>query len=154
MEKRAAFRKGLSRAVLVLALVAAAVSIDLGRLPAAFRAAEANGVGEPPLQQPATVFADVDDVKRYRVTMQCDERVSHLGEPLADHLQSQDYSVRWVDDYLLGRTLVVYRDDAVKPVAKSIAANLDNCQIVYGAQGYNFEGDVLVLVGWDAKLTF
>lgn len=154
MEQRATWLKRLSRAFLAFALVAAAVALDLGRLPAEFRVAEADGVGAVPQEQPVTVFTDVDDVKRYLITMQCDERVSQLGEPLAKQLQSQDYSVRWVDDYLLGRTLVVYRDDAVKPAAKKVAANLDKCQIVYGAQGYNFKGDILVLVGWDAKLTF
>lgn len=154
MEQRATWLQRLSRAFLAFALVAAAVALDLGRLPAEFRVAEADGVRAVPQEQPVTVFTDVDDVKRYLITMQCDERVSQMGEPLAKQLQSQDYSVRWVDDYLLGRTLVVYRDDAVKPVAKKVAANLDNCQIVYGAQGYHFEGDVLVLVGWDATLTF
>ena len=76
-----------------------------------------------------------------------------MAANLAEALEAEGYQVEGVgntgDGIVYPETLIVYKDEAVRPAARAISGEMGGGRIINGGDFYSFSTDVLVIIGRD-----
>jgi len=76
-----------------------------------------------------------------------------MAAGLAKTLEGEGYQVGPVgntgDGIIYPETLIVYKDEAMRPAARAISGEMGGGRIINGGDFYSFSTDVLVIIGRD-----